>query len=45
MLNEARKVKQNGSRAKAKLVIEQAKEYAKTHNVEFDENVAKQILN
>eukprot|EP01084_Bolivina_argentea_P267197 453505_1 len=44
MINEARKIRENGSRKQAKVVIQQAKQYAKLHNVSFDENAASQVL-
>eukprot|EP01083_Nonionella_stella_P093594 262369_1 len=44
MINEARKIKQNGSRKQAKNVMDQAKQYATLHNVEFDDNAASQVL-
>eukprot|EP00484_Ammonia_sp_Unknown_P019516 CAMPEP_0197042556 /NCGR_PEP_ID=MMETSP1384-20130603/18903_1 /TAXON_ID=29189 /ORGANISM="Ammonia sp." /LENGTH=333 /DNA_ID=CAMNT_0042473685 /DNA_START=162 /DNA_END=1163 /DNA_ORIENTATION=+ len=44
MLSEARKVRETGSRQKAKLIVEQARQYAVLHNVTFDEPAAKQIV-
>lgn len=44
MLNEARNVKQSGSRRNAKQMIDQARQYAELHNVSFDEEGASKIL-
>lgn len=44
LLEKASKIRQDGSRKQAKLLIEQAKEYAIVNNVPFDEESAKNIL-
>lgn len=44
MLSEAQRIRDNGSRKQAKLMIEQAQQYSNLHRVEFDSELAKQIL-
>ena len=44
MLNEAQKIRDNGSRKQAKLLIEQAEQYSNLHNVAFDKKLAKEII-
>ena len=44
MIDEARRIRKVGSRKGAKDKLEQAQEYAKLHNVAFDEGFADQML-
>lgn len=45
ILNEARSLKQQGSRRQAQMAIERARTYAQLNDVSFPENQAQSILN